>query len=168
MSSKDSSSSGNRGNTPNGRKRKLSSRSHPSNSLRNSSVNNTRTISSYSVKGKGRGKCKTNTPKTKRGRYSTSEESPSIYSGEPSTSTSYNSPTVDEYSSNTSSNSQSSLELESDMAQSPIQSTNKQSPFGNNFVKGSGVNHKRPGQGKKLVIKNRKGNMRISGTIHKS
>jgi hypothetical protein len=38
-------------------------------------------------------------------------------------------------------------------------STSGASPFGNNF-KGGGINnHKRPGQGKKLIIKNRKGNL---------
>lgn len=121
---KGSSSSGSRGNPPNGRKRKLSSRSRSLNTLHNSS-SNTRTITSYSVNRGGKGKANSSSPRAKKGRFVSDESS--------SSSSSYNSEPM------------------------AFPSTSGTSPFGNNF-KGGGVNnHKRPGQGKKIVIKNRKG-----------
>lgn len=121
--SKGSSSSGSRGNPPNGRKRKLSSRSHSLGTLHNSTSSSTRTNSSNTVKSGNRGKAHSSSPKTKKGRFVTEE---------------------------------SSLSFHCDPMAFP--STSGASPFGNNF-KGGGVNnHKRPGQGKKIIIKNRKGN----------
>lgn len=144
LSGKDS-SSGSRGNPPNGRKRRLSSRSRNSNS-HNSSSSSSRTISSYSLNNRGKEKATSSSPRTKKQRLS-SVGSPSHKSEFP-----------DRVSADQcSSVSTSSLELESDMAQIPFSSMSGQSPFGNNF-KGGGVNnHKRPGQGKKIIIKNRKG-----------
>ena len=141
---KGGSSSSSRGNTPNGRKRKLSSRSQNSNSLFNSSSNNSRTLQSYAV----RNQEKYPTSPSKRGRYSPLEGSSSRYCDQPSTSAS-----TEEYCS-PSASSHAPLGLESEMAQMPNLG---HSPFGNNF-KGGGINnHKRPGQAKKIVIKNRKG-----------
>lgn len=145
LSGKKDSSSGSRGNPPNGRKRRLSSRN--SNSLYNSSTNNTRTVSSHSRKDRDKVRG------TKRGRYSTS---PLQHCEQPSTSASLSPSATDECLS-TSSQSPSSLELESDMAHISVPSASGQSPLSNNF-KGAGINnHKRPGQGKKIIIKNRKG-----------
>lgn len=146
LSGKDT-SSGSRGNPPNGRKRRLSSRSRNSNS-HNSSSSSSRTISSYSLNNRGKEKANSSSPRTKKQRFS-SAGSPSHKSEPPATDlvSADQCPSV----------SMSSLELESDMAQIPFSNVSGQSPFGNNF-KGGGVNnHKRPGQGKKIIIKNRKG-----------
>ena len=142
LSGKDT-SSGSRGNPPNGRKRRLSSRSRNSNS-HNSSSSSSRTISSYSLNNRGKEKANSSSPRTKKQRFS------SVGSPSPPVTDSVS---VDQCCSV----SMSSLELDSDMAQIPFSNLSGQSPFGNNF-KGGGVNnHKRPGQGKKIVIKNRKG-----------
>ena len=156
--SKDSSSSGSRGNPPNGRKRRLSSRSRTSSSL---SGNNTRTISSYSVNRDSKRK-ENLSPAKKKGRLSSSVGSTSQHSDLSPISASYEAETKSLECANTSgctdccgfSQPSSSTEPEANMA---FTSPAGQSPFGNNFVKGGINNHRRPGQGKKIVIKNRKG-----------
>ena len=149
LSGKKGSSSGSRGSTSNGRKRKLSSRSHNSNTLFNSSTSNKKTTQSLH---------RNSTPETKRRRSSALEGPSSAFEGSSSLCFDLSSTSASPEDSRTHSPTTHARGLDSDMAHMPVQG---QSPFGNNFkgmVKGAGVNnHKRPGQGKKLVIKNRKG-----------
>ncbi len=174
FSNKDSSSSSSRGNPPNGRKRRLGSRSHSSNSPSSTSPSSTRTISSYSLKNRDSNK-KSNlktSPQPKRGRFSSVAGSPKEQRGPlaslsdpPGSTFSYNNEYINCPSTSGCtewcgfSQSSHNLELESNMSQIPKSSSASGcNSFSNNFAKGGGLNiHKRPGQGKKIVIKNRKG-----------
>ena len=168
------SSSGNRGNSPCGRKRKLSSRSLTTSNSHSTLSHNSRITSSSPINDRDSLNHNTNrSPATKKGRLSSSAGSSgqsTIVSSSLNSETSSLTPSSQfldrggpsgctEWCSY--SQSDESLESESDMAQVPL----SQSPFGNNFLKSGGVNnHRRPGQGKKLVIKNRKGK-RVSNTL---